>query len=228
MNDFVWNQAFGNSPSVDPSLPIGSGNTASCNSPESAPFTVDVASGRLMGSAGFSLVAQKYDLAVNYYYNGNSSENGEYGVSRSASVRSRIVSSTSSNRVTFQSGDLQNYGYDKVGTSGGVTTYTAVSDNGSTATLSYYGSTFSQYYSNGMQFQYTSQGAGADTFSLSKVVDAEGVAQTYVYGTGAESGLLKTIEVAGGRKVTFTYSASTPTSLVSSIEDWSGRRWTYQ
>ena len=164
---------------------------------------------------GFSLTAQKFNLALTFFYDNNSSENAEFGLSRSASVRSRITSSTSSSRVTLTVGDMRSYGYDKVGTSGGVTTYSAVSGGGATATLSFDGTTFTQYVNNGLQLQYSSQGAGANTFSLSKVADAEGVAQTYVYGSGVEAGLLKTVQLPGGNLVTFAYAASSPTSLLS-------------
>ncbi len=47
--------------------------------------------------------------------------------------------------MTYVAGDMRSYGYDKVGASGGVITYSAVADNGATASLSYDGTTFTQF-----------------------------------------------------------------------------------
>ena len=74
---------------------------------------LDAGAGRLRDSMGVVLPAQKYNLALNFFYDGSSPENAEYGQRRSASTRARIVSSTSSSRVTFIAGDLRSYGYGK-------------------------------------------------------------------------------------------------------------------
>lgn len=233
MGDFVWMGIFGNIPDLGNTIPVG-GGSGGCGGDPRSQTTVDFSptvNSNARDERGFSLTAQKFNLAVTFFYSGLS--NGtitEYGRGRSASVRCRITSSTSSNRVTLTLGDMRSYGYDKVGTSGGVTTYAAVSGSGATSTLSYDGSAFTQYVNNGMQLNYQAQVAGGNpvTHQLTKVADADGVAQTYVYGSGVEAGLLKTIQLPGGNLVTFLYSAGSSTSLVNSIQDYGGRFWTFQ
>ncbi|MCX6379883.1 MAG: hypothetical protein NT023_10470, partial [Armatimonadetes bacterium] len=233
MGDFVWMGIFGNIPDLGNTIPVGNSG-GSCGGDPSSQTTVDFSptvNSNARDERGFSLIAQKFNLAVNFFYSGLS--NGtvtEYGRGRNASVRCRITSSTSSSAVTMTLGDMRNYGYTKVGTAGGVTTYTPVAGNGATSSLSFDGTTFTQYLNNGMQLQYAAQVAGGNPVAhqLTKVADADGVAQTYTYGSGVEAGLLKTIQTPGGNTVSFIYMASTGTSLVNAIQDWTGRFWTMQ
>jgi len=176
------------------------------------------------------LKAQQFNLAIRFTYSSKATDNEEYGRSRSASTHCRVFSSTSTGRVTVTLGNFLPFGFDKAGSSGGITTYTAVSGQGATSTLSYDGTKFTQYLNNGMKLTYQAQVGGGNPgkHELTKVEDANGVAQTYTYGSGGEAGLLKTIQVPGGRTVTFSYIASSPTSLLNSVQDWSGRVWTLQ
>ncbi len=210
------------------------GGSGGCGGDPRSQTTVDFSltvNSNARDERGFSLTAQKFNLAVTFFYSGLS--NGtvtEYGRGRNASVHCRITSSTSSSRVTLTLGDLRSYRYDKVGTSVGVTTYSAVSGNGATSTLSFDGTTFTQYANNGLQLQYSDQVAGRNPVAhqLTKVADADGVAQTYVYGSGVEAGLLKTLQVPGGNKFSFVYTGGSSISLVNSIQDWCGRFWSFR
>ena len=188
----------------------------------------DPRTGELKIDPDIVLKAKKFNLTLSFFYSSHSTQNAEYGQGRGASVRGQVVSG-SGGAVTLIRGDFRQYGFSLVGTSGGITTYVAAVSQGTTTTLSYDGTRFTEYFNDGMQLLYQAQTGGpANTFQLAQVKDADGVAQTYTYGTGAEAGLLKSIQVPGGNLVTFLYAAGSGTSLLQTVQDWGGRRWTFQ
>src|SRR5207245_2003655 len=115
-------------------------------------------------------------------------------------------------------------------TAGGITTYTPQSLQGTTTTLSFDGTKFTEYFNDGMQLIYQAQITGGTvvTYPLLQVKDASGVAHTYSYGSVVEAGLLKSIQVPGGNRVSFLYASGAATSLLQTVQDWTGRRWTFQ
>nr|WP_309698015.1 hypothetical protein [Armatimonas sp.] len=184
----------------------------------------------LQGQFGDTLTAKSFNLALDFFYNGGSGANAEFGRNRSSSVGCQITSSASGQGVTLVQGNFYPLHFTVAGTSGGITTYTSSSTDGVVSTLSFDGTAFTEYRPDGMKLTYQAQVGGGDPVAhqLTRVQNAAGVAQTYVYGSGAEAGLLKTITTPGGRVMTFVYSASTGTSLISAIQDWGGRTWTFQ
>ena len=190
--------------------------------------TPDPRTGDLLIDPDILLKAKRFDLAISFYYSSHSSLNAEFGRSRAAGVRGQVVSSSATS-VTVTRGDFRAYQFHYVGTSGGVSTFTPVANQQTSTTLSYDGTTFTEYFNDGMQMLYQAQSGGpANTYQLALVKDPNGVAQTYTYGTGAEAGLLKSIQVPGGNLVTFLYTAGSGTSLLQTIQDWGGRSWTFQ
>src|SRR5207249_1253530 len=95
----------------------------------------DLQLGELQMADGIMLTAKKFNLAITFFYHAQESLNAEYGRVRSASTRCQVLSSTSSTRVSLLRGDFRELGFTKVGTSGGVTTYSAVSGKGTTSSL---------------------------------------------------------------------------------------------
>ena len=184
-------------------------------------------SGELMLDPDIRLKAKKFNLDIRFYYSTVRTDNGAYGRGRTASVNTRIVSTTATDIQLIQ-GDFLPFAYTKAGTALGITTYTAAANSGATATISYDGTSFTVVRPDGMQAQYQVQVGGSNVHNLTKISDPSGVAHSYVYGSGAEAGLLKTIEVPGGRKVTFSYVSGASASLLNSVQDWSGRLWTFQ
>ena len=181
-------------------------------------------------AAHIQLKARKFDLVLDFLYSPNNPASTEYGAGRAASVRGQAVSAGGGQLVTLVRGDFREFSYSRVGSTGGITTFVGFAQQGATNTLTFDGSTFVEYFSNGMQMRYQAQTGGGSpvTYQLASVADASGVAQTYSYGSGAEAGLLQTIEVPGGLLVTFVYAAGVGTSLLNSVQDWGGRVWTFQ
>ncbi len=181
------------------------------------------------------LTAQKFNLVIDLFYSSTASTNNEYGQARSASIASSVTASAAiTGIVTITRGDFSEHYFYPVGTTGGITTYQSAgfgAGTGVTAnvtSLSFNGTQFTEYFSDGMQMIYVNQLGSGAKYNLTKVVDASGVAQTYTYGTGVMAGLLSSIVVPGGNIVTLNYIAGTPTSLVSSFQDWTGRLATLQ
>ncbi|MCW5941952.1 MAG: RHS repeat protein [Fimbriimonadaceae bacterium] len=191
--------------------------------------TPDPVTGHLLVDPDISLKAKGLDLEINFYYASDSDADDEFGRRRTMSTKSYVLSSTSSGLVSIVRGNFRQIAYNKVGASGGVTTYSAAADQGATSTLSYDGSRFTEYLVSGDRMHYERQLGSGSRHELVGVRNAAGIGHTYVYGSGVEAGLLKTIEVAGGRAVTFGYAdGGSPCSLLSYVEDWGGRRWTFQ
>src|SRR5579871_5509238 len=120
-------------------------------------------SGELYLDPDIRLKAMKFDLAISFYFGSAQTNSGPYGLARSASVNGQVVSDTSggtsSTRVTLTQGDGVQLPFNKVGTSGTITTYTAVANQGVTSTLSYDSSAnqFTQYRPDGMRLIYHTQ-----------------------------------------------------------------------
>ncbi len=187
--------------------------------------------GELKIDPEIQLKAKKFDLAISLFYSTANPNLTEYGVGRSASVRSSITAPGSV--ATVSRGDFSEQYFSVAGTSGTVTTYVSSSNTGNVTTLSYDSSPdeYTEYFTTGMQIKYK-QHTSVSKYEIDRVVDADGVTQTYTYGTSGETGLLKTITVPGGNKLTYTYMtkvigmAEVTVTLVSAIEDWGNRRWT--
>jgi hypothetical protein len=110
-------------------------------------------SGELKVDPSIRLLAKRFGLKLDFFYGSQETDNAEYGQCRSASVRARVLSSTSANVVSIVAGNFVQQVFSMVGTAGGITTYTAASNSGTTTTLSYSTSAnqFTQYWNNGMQ-----------------------------------------------------------------------------
>src|SRR5438874_919399 len=94
----------------------------------------DVATGDLPETPpSILLTAQKFKLAINFFYHSGNSTNAEFGRARSASVRCRVLSWTSIGNINVVRGDFRKITFTKVGSSGGVTTYSGGS--GAVSTL---------------------------------------------------------------------------------------------
>ena len=188
----------------------------------------DPFSGELKVDPDILLKAKKFDLAINFYYSSQSDLAAEYGVGRAASVRGYVLSSTSTNDATVVRGDHSMNAFQLVGTSGGITTYSA--DVLGVTSLTFDGTQFTEAFNDGMKMVYQAQVGGGNPVKheLIGVIDAAGPRHTYTYGTGSEAGLLKTVEVPGGNLVILIYAPGTSVSLLSAIQDFGGRRWTFQ
>ena len=191
--------------------------------------TPDPKSGALIIDPDILLKAKKFNLNLSFFYSSRSASSREFGVARGASFGGVIQSDAAGISPLVMRGDFRNYQFSSTGSSGGVTRYSPVAAQGATTTLSFDGTKFTEYFSDGMQLIYQAQitGGSVVTYPLVQVVDPSGVAQTYTYGSGSEAGLLKSIQVPGGNRVTFLYTTGVATSLLQAVQDWSGRRWTF-
>ncbi|MCW3051184.1 MAG: hypothetical protein JWN14_354, partial [Chthonomonadales bacterium] len=190
----------------------------------------DPRSGALIIDPDILLKAKKFDLNLSFFYSTHSDSRREFGVGRGASFGGVIRSDASGGAPFVVRGDFQRFEFAALGSSGGITRYAALTLQGTTTTLSFDGTQFTEYFNDGMQMIYKAQitGGAVVTYPLLKVVDASGVAQTYSYGAGVEAGLLKSIEVPGGNRVTFLYTSGVATSLLQTVQDWGSRLWTFQ
>jgi hypothetical protein len=101
------------------------------------------ASGELKVDPGILLKAQKMDLAVEFFYGNKFTDDGPYGKQRSASVDSKVVSDTSGgSNIEVRRGDGQSYFYQRIGASGGITTYQSYSTSFSPSTVIFDGTDF--------------------------------------------------------------------------------------
>lgn len=153
----------------------------------------DPVTGGLTIDPDIVLTAKKFNLALSFYYSSISTLNGPYGQSRSASVNAYVASHTADVCVDVVRGNMYSAQYSKVGTAGGITTYTAKT-GGTTTTVTFDGTKFTEYFNTGAQMIYQEQVAGGSpvTHQLIAAVDTSGVRQTCSYGTGADVGLLQT------------------------------------
>lgn len=193
--------------------------------PMPAPLT-----GELVVDPEIVIRAKKFPVEIGFNFSNNQQAHTEFGGMRTATTR-RFVTTVSNGNVSITYGDFSQFNFTLVGTSGGITTFTANPTGGPRTTLTFDGTTFKELEPSGKHYEYQSVDGSVNTFRLTKIVDAAGVAQTYSYSSNPdESGLLKTIQVPGGRLITFTYTPGLDVtmSLVSSIQDWGGRIWTFQ
>jgi len=120
----------------------------------------DPKTGELKIDPEIVLKAKKFNLALSFFYSSRSNVTTEYGVGRSASVRGQVISSVSGTAVTLVRGDFREFNFSLIGTSGGITTYTATNNQQGTTTLSFDGTKFTEYFNDGMQLIYQAQVSG--------------------------------------------------------------------
>ncbi|HMS57202.1 MAG TPA: hypothetical protein PKA27_17595, partial [Fimbriimonadaceae bacterium] len=156
--------------------------------------------GHLVVDPEIELKAKKFNLAISLFYSSATSTATEFGVGRTASIRAYIEdgSGAYTDMKVLNRGDWSNQYFSMVGTTGSVSTFVSSTNTGNITTLSYdssvTGGEYTEYFNTGMQLKYRLQGGKHRLF---KVQDADGVAQTYVYGSGVEENYVKSIEVPG-------------------------------
>jgi YD repeat-containing protein len=187
--------------------------------------TPDPRTGELFVDPEIVLKAKGFDLEIKFYYSSVVNQGFEYGQGRSSSARA-FVQYAPGFIPTVCHGDFHGYPYSAVSESGGVTNYVPVAigpNAGGVTTLQFDGTNFTEYYNDGFQLEYTSTGATANKYELSRVKHPTGAAHTYLYDTGPTAGFLVNIQEPAGRLVSFSYAAG----LLSTIEDWGGRVWSF-
>ena len=195
----------------------------------------DPATGFLVVDPDIELKAKKFNLLISFVYSSQNTDDFEYGLGRTASVRAYVLSSTVSTLINIVRGDLSQPMFLKVGTAMGITTYMDADPlgfpQGITSTVKFDGTQFTETYPDGMQLIYEKKNTNSGDsikHELVKVQDAQGVCHTYAYEVIADIAYLRTITVPGGRKATFGYVPSTGYSLLNYVEDWGNRRTTLQ
>jgi hypothetical protein len=119
------------------------------------------ATGELKVDPGILLKAQKMDLAVEFFYGNKFTDDGPYGKQRSASVDAKVVSDTmGGSNVEIRRGDGESHYYQKIGASGGITTYQSLASSYSPSTLTFDGTDFTETLLDGSQIGYRNQDAG--------------------------------------------------------------------
>ncbi len=179
----------------------------------------DPATGELLVDPDIKLIAQKFNLSIDFYYSSHNTDNAEYGRSRSASVAAKVLSSTSGGPVTIQRGEFIAFPYTGIGASGGIIAYAAQTGVAALSTLSFDGTAFTEYLNDGTQLVYQNQVAGGDpvVHSLIRVQVTSGNRHSYSYGTSGEVrygsvsiGLLMAIHAPAGNLVTFLCASGPP------------------
>ena len=168
-----------------------------------------------------------YNLAIDFVYNAGSGTTGAYGRDRSCSLNAYVVSATGASKIIIvNKGDGSQFGYSKVGTAGGITTYTANSLSYSPNTIIFDGTYFTETLANGAQMVYSAHTAADPPVSeLIRVVTPQQAIATYNYGTGVENGVIKTIQTPDGRVVSLSYTKGNQVSQLYTVQDWGGRVW---
>jgi hypothetical protein len=116
------------------------------------------ATGELKVDPGILLKSQKMDLAVDFFYGNKFTDDGPYGKQRSASVDSKVVSDTAGgSNVELRRGDGQSFFYQKIGASGGITTYQSYAATFSPSTVVFDGTDFTETLLDGSQIAYRNQ-----------------------------------------------------------------------
>src|SRR5471030_378426 len=174
------------------------------------------------------LKALGYNLDIDFMYSPASTVASAYGNGRNCEVNQYVVSSTTAGSVFLAYGDNTQYAYDRVGTSLGITTYTANSSEYNPNTLIYDGTYFRETLANGAQMVYSMHTSDSPPkYELTAAISAQGAIATFNYGSGPLAGLLQSVQTADNRLVTFAYGAGSPVSLLSTIEDWGDRVWSF-
>ena len=106
----------------------------------------DPQTGELKIDPDILLKAKRFNLAISFFYSSASNLDMEYGRSRAASVRGFVASNTSDSNVVVVRGDFTQNAFTRMGSSGGITTYTAQANTGAVTTLSFDGTAFTEYF----------------------------------------------------------------------------------
>jgi YD repeat-containing protein len=140
-------------------------------------------------------------------YGNKFTDDGPYGKQRSASIDSKVVSDTAGGaNIEVRRGDGESHFYQKIGASGGITTYQSYASSYSPSTVVFDGTDFTETLLDGSQIVYRNQNASDPGKHLIRQVrSAQGVVHTYAYGSGA--------------RVTYGYD---PLGRRTTMVDWGG------
>src|SRR5579862_1660409 len=123
------------------------------------PPSPDLVRGAMWHAETIDLVAQQTDVRLDFLFNQAFTKTA-VGVGWSLNLLQSVTSNTTSSIVTVTRGDQTSYGFNYVGVSGGISTYSAA--NGATSTLTFDGTRFTETYPDGHKLVYTQATTGGN------------------------------------------------------------------